>query len=75
MTGRRRHMNGISWVEKAPAQPQPAIDQIAPLVPATPEVAMPGGLYGNTNAGRDTERKRKVDRLLEEAGVRPRHIW
>ena len=69
MTGRRRHMNGISWVEKAPAQPQPAIDQIAPLVPATPEVAMPGGLYGNTNAGRDTERKCPASRKWQGFGL------
>ena len=74
MRSQRRNLNGISWLEVAQPLPQPLVDTIQPLVPqGQAEVAV--SLYGDDRARRDTERRRKVDALLEERGIRPRRGW
>lgn len=42
------------------------------LAEQTPKVAAIGGLYGDPNAHRETERRRKADAVLEKFGVKPR---
>jgi hypothetical protein len=60
--------------------PQPSsgyVDPLSKLLAQTgpPAPSLSGGLYGDDQARRATERRRKVDQLLEAAGVRPRKTW
>jgi len=70
---RRVTERGISWVEVVPWAP-PAADQ--PIRPLThPPAEVPLSLHGNPDGNRDAQRRRKVDELLEQRGVRPRRGW
>ena len=74
MGSRRRHKNGITWTEVTRPLPPPLADTIQPLVPAGPaEISM--SLYGNAARNEAAARRRKVDQILEDAGVRPKRGW
>ena len=72
MKTRRVTENGLTWVEVVPWAP-PAVDQpITPLVQATPEVALPGGLHGDPDRANAERRRRAANAVLEKHGLRPR---
>ena len=65
--------NGISWTEVVPWTP-PAVD--TPIRPITqagpPEVAI--SLHGDDRAHHASQRRRRVDTMLEARGLRPRPL-
>ena len=75
----RKHWTAEGWraARKAgvvPPPPQPDLDPaIALLAMTTPKAAtLPGGLWGDPEANRDAERRRKANQVLEKHGLRPR---
>ena len=58
-----------------PPLPKPHIDPaLMLLAEQTPKTAVIGGLYGDPDARREKERRRKADDVLEAHGIRPRRL-
>ena len=72
---RLRRLRKLPNLEKLPFTP-PRIDKVEPLEPPTQQVAgLPGGLYGDEGARRDSERRRAANKVLEDYGIRPKKRW
>jgi hypothetical protein len=47
-----------------------------PVVPLPPVAGLPGGMYGDSEAGAADKRRRAANKALEQAGIlKPRQPW